>query len=161
MTSTSRPAVASELRALSPADVAREWAALWPRLAGAVAYGGEDTEASLKAQLLSGHSQAWAFDDPEGREPLAGGNPGAGCEPFAVAVTAVVDYPAARLLVARYAGGRALARWVGYAAILKVIARDLGCSGIRIIGRPGWARALGGALTGVRRRAVVLDAAVD
>jgi hypothetical protein len=64
--------------------------------------------------------------------------------PIAAAVTQVLEYPAAGWLVVLFCGGKGLPDWGkdGIAAI-EDWARRCGCSGVEIIGRAGWAMALG------------------
>jgi hypothetical protein len=64
--------------------------------------------------------------------------------PIAAAVTQVLEYPAASWLVVLFCGGKNLPDWGkdGIAAI-EDWARRCGCSGVEIVGRAGWAVALG------------------
>lgn len=64
--------------------------------------------------------------------------------PVAAAVTQVLEYPAASWLVVLFCGGKGLPDWGkdGMAAI-EDWAKRCGCSGVEIIGRAGWAMALG------------------
>jgi hypothetical protein len=64
--------------------------------------------------------------------------------PIAAAVTQVLEYPAASWLVVLFCGGKGLPEWGkdGIAAI-EDWARRCGCSGVEIVGRAGWAMALG------------------
>ena len=64
--------------------------------------------------------------------------------PIAAAVTQVLEYPEASWLVVLFCGGKGLPEWGkdGIAAI-EDWARRCGCSGVEIVGRAGWAMALG------------------
>ena len=63
---------------------------------------------------------------------------------MAAAVTQVLRYPAAKWLVILFCGGKELRLW-GASGIRTIEdwANQNGCGGVEIIGRRGWARALG------------------
>lgn len=91
---------------------------------------GRHTLSSTFEQLRSGHMQLFLVvrDDV----------------PTAAAVTQVLDYPASSWLVVLFCGGKGLPEWGkdGIASI-EDWARKCGCAGVEIIGRAGWAMALG------------------
>ena len=91
---------------------------------------GRHSLSSTHDQLRSGHMQLFLAvrDDV----------------PIAAAVTQVLEYPAASWLVVLFCAGKGLPEWGkdGIAAI-EDWARRCGCSGVEIIGRAGWAMALG------------------
>ena len=91
---------------------------------------GRHSLASTLDQLRSGHMQLF----------LAVRND----VPVAAAVTQVLEYPAASWLVVLFCAGKGLPDWGkdGIAAI-EDWARRCGCSGVEIVGRAGWAMALG------------------
>jgi hypothetical protein len=91
---------------------------------------GRHSLSSTQDQLRSGHMQLFlAVKDDT---------------PIAAAVTQVLEYPSASWLVVLFCGGKGLPEWGkdGIAAI-EDWARRCGCSGVEIIGRAGWAMALG------------------
>jgi len=91
---------------------------------------GRHTLASTLDQLRSGHMQLFFAI----RNDI----------PTAAAVTQVLEYPAASWLVVLFCGGKGLPDWGkdGIAAI-EDWARRCDCKGVEIIGRAGWAMALG------------------
>lgn len=91
---------------------------------------GRHSLSSTLDQLRSGHMQLFLVVKEDA--------------PVAAAVTQVLEYPAASWLVVLFCGGRGLPEWGkdGIAAI-EDWARRCGCSGVEIVGRAGWAMALG------------------
>ena len=92
--------------------------------------GGRHSLASTFDQLRSGHMQLFvAVQDDAAR---------------AAAVTQVLEYPSANWLVVLFCAGKGLPEWGrdGIEAI-EDWARRCGCNGVEIIGRAGWAMALG------------------
>ena len=107
------------------------WDEAAPLLAPAVEMAaGRHSLISTLDQLRSGHMQLF----------LAVKNDA----PIAAAVTQVLEYPAASWLVVLFCGGKGLPEWGkdGIAAI-EDWARRCDCSGVEIVGRAGWAMALG------------------
>lgn len=91
---------------------------------------GRHSIASTFDQLRSGHMQLFlAVSDDK---------------PRAAAITQVLEYPAANWLVVLFCAGKGLPEWGrdGIEAI-EDWARRCGCSGVEIVGRAGWAMALG------------------
>lgn len=91
---------------------------------------GRHSLASTFDQLRSGHMQLFvAVQDDAAR---------------AAAVTQVLEYPSANWLVVLFCAGKGLPDWGrdGIEAI-EDWARRCGCSGVEIVGRAGWAMALG------------------
>ena len=75
------------------------------------------------------------------------------CEIEGVIVAALVSevkqYPRKRVLEMLFAGGNRMAIWIDAAVdALDQHAEQTGCDHIAALGRPGWARAWGGRLTG-------------
>jgi hypothetical protein len=67
----------------------------------------------------------------------------------AAIVTEVKQYPRRRILEVMFTGGGNMRDWLSEAIdALDEHARQAGCEHIATIGRPGWARAWGGELTG-------------
>lgn len=91
---------------------------------------GRHSLASTFDQLRSGHMQLFLAV--------------AGDKPKAAAVTQVLEYPAANWLVVLFCAGKGLPEWGrdGIEAI-EDWARRCGCGGVEIVGRAGWAMALG------------------
>lgn len=111
--------------------VAAVWDDVAPILKPAVDLAaGRHSIASTLDQLRSGHMQLFlaVLDD----------------KPRAAAVTQVLEYPAASWLVVLFCAGKGLPDWGrdGIEAI-EDWARRCGCSGVEIVGRAGWAMALG------------------
>lgn len=107
------------------------WDEAAPLLAPAIEMAaGRHSLSSTEDQLRSGHMQLFLAVNQD--------------VPIAAAVTQVLDYPAASWLVVLFCGGKGLPEWGrdGTAAI-EDWARRCGCSGVEIIGRAGWAMALG------------------
>lgn len=107
------------------------WDEAAPLLAPAIEMAaGRHSLSSAQDQLRSGHMQLFLAVKQDA--------------PIAAAVTQVLEYPAASWLVVLFCGGRGLPEWGkdGIAAI-EDWARRCGCSGVEIIGRAGWATALG------------------
>lgn len=99
--------------------------AMWPHalplLAPTIAMGGENTPAAIYAALLEGRMVLWRND-------------------WAYAVTRWEDWPLGRTAYV-IVGGREPKAWIRDAvAVWKQWARDLGCTQIRMTGRPGWQR---------------------
>lgn len=91
---------------------------------------GRHSLTSTHDQLRSGHMQLFLAVKED--------------KPVAAAVTQVLEYPAAAWLVVLFCGGKGLPEWGkdGISAI-EDWARRCGCSGVEIVGRAGWAMALG------------------
>ena len=91
---------------------------------------GRHSLSSTLDQLRSGHMQLFLAVKED--------------TPIAAAVTQVLEYPAASWLVVLFCGGKGLPEWGkdGIGAI-EDWARRCGCSGVEVIGRVGWAMALG------------------
>jgi hypothetical protein len=107
------------------------WDEVVPLLAPAIELAaGRHSLGSTLDQLRSGHMQLFLAvrDDV----------------PKAAAVTQVLEYPASSWLVVLFCGGKGLPDWGkdGIGAI-EDWARRCGCAGVEIIGRAGWAMALG------------------
>ena len=107
------------------------WDETAPLLASPVALtAGRHSLSSTLDQLRSGHMQLFLAVKED--------------VPIAAAVTQVLEYPAASWLVVLFCGGKGLPDWgkEGIAAIEDWASR-CGCSGVEIVGRTGWAMALG------------------
>jgi hypothetical protein len=107
------------------------WDEAAPLLAPAIEMAaGRHSLSSTLDQLRSGHMQLFLVVKKD--------------VPVAAAVTQVLEYPAASWLVVLFCGGKGLPDWGkdGIAAI-EDWARRCGCSGAEIVGRAGWAVALG------------------
>jgi hypothetical protein len=107
------------------------WDEAAPLLAPAIAMAaGRHSLPSTLEQLRSGHMQLFFAVKED--------------VPVAAAVTQVLEYPSASWMVVLFCGGKGLPAWGrdGISAI-EDWAKRCGCSGVEIIGRAGWAMALG------------------
>ena len=104
---------------------------VWPRVAGLIAAALKHSKrgfclAEIKAQIAAGKRQLWAtWPD---------------CE--AAGITQVDAYPASRVMTIVAFAGKMPPDWCDILRRMEAHAAELGCSLIRLEGRPGWRRKL-------------------
>lgn len=92
--------------------------------------GGRVTMATLFRGLVERRSQLWVAHQEDQKV-------------MAAFVTRVAQYPARRLVTVDCVGGTGMELWVSEAqATFRRYAADMGCSGVELAGRIGWARVL-------------------
>ena len=106
------------------------WSAVGPILGRATDEShGRHSVMSVHDDLVEGRKQLWiAFEDLD----IKG-----------IVVTRVVDYPHRRVLLIQFCAGDGLEEWRGpMLDLLEMYAMDVGCDGLELVGRKGWARML-------------------
>jgi hypothetical protein len=117
-------------------EVAERWSVIAPLLVRATRRTGCYEPIDLLRMAMTGTAAIWLAE--------VGGNI------EAVLVTTLQPYPRRRVLEVMFGGGSNMRAWLKPAIeTIEAHARQLGCTQIACVGRPGWARAWTGAhLTG-------------
>lgn len=94
--------------------------------------GGDETLTSVRNDLRNGDRQLWmAFDAPDMTRAL-----------MAVTTRLVTFGSGRKKCEIAHLGGDEMPRWLGVITIIEAWAREQGCCGMRLFGRPGWIRML-------------------
>lgn len=101
----------------------------WPHIAPPIQRGADTlglyNAAYVRPRLESGEWQAWVAGDFE-----------------AVCLTEIQKFDKAQVLIIRGLAGDGMDRWLHHLATIEKWGAERGCDRVRIVGRPGWERAL-------------------
>ena len=110
------------------ADLIRAaWADVWPLIQLAVRRTGRrHSEAAVLDSIIDNSFQCWVAGDRDHAVQLA-------------VVTEIIEYPRQRWCRIVFCGGKGIDSYLPFLDILEDWAKINGCSGVEMIGRPGWA----------------------
>lgn len=119
------------LRPVFPQDLKSVWSEVEGFIEAACIRGrGDDTAKSLLIECAQGHALLWVVRDQAGAA-------------VAAVITQMMRQPGGRVICMVLAcGGVGAKRWMHLLAEIEAAAVADGASGMRLLGRPGWARVL-------------------
>jgi hypothetical protein len=120
----------AQLACVDPKRVREAWPSVAPLLKLAIAKTGLAAFATIEREILDGLSLLWIAWNDRGIE--------------AAASTSLQQTDAGKVCVITACAGSDMARWLPLIRGIESYAREEGCCCVRIFGRKGWARVLGG-----------------
>ena len=129
----------AEIVCADPARICEIWPHVRPLLERACRRTGLNAFADFEADILAGRSLVWLAWNGSTIE--------------AAAATSLINSELGKVCVITLCAGRGMQRWLKLVERIEAYASDEGCARIRIFGRKGWLRVLGG----YEARHVVMD----
>lgn len=126
----SEPLSSTELACIDPSRAPEIWPSVAPLLKQAIARTRLAQFATIEREILGGLSLLWVAWNSRGIE--------------AAASTSLQQTDAGKVCVITACAGSDMARWLPLIRGIESYAREEGCCCVRIFGRKGWARVLGG-----------------
>jgi hypothetical protein len=124
----------AELVCVDPRRVHEIWPHVAPLLRRAIVRTGLSAFAEIEQNILRGNALLW----------LAVGGEGAAAKIEAVASTTLQQTDSGKVCIITACAGANMARWLPLINHIEAYAKEEGCRCVRIFGRRGWMRVLGG-----------------
>lgn len=137
----------AELICVDPERVHEIWPLAEPLLRRAIARTSLSSFRDIQREILCGNALLWLAVEGEGSKIAI----------LAAASTRLQQTDAGKVCVITACGGKDMSRWLNLIGWIEEFAGNEGCHCVRIYGRRGWLRALGG----YEQRHVILDKELD